>query len=35
MLGGAVGGLVPPEVEERLRQKQLSLRGSPAATRRV
>jgi pantetheine-phosphate adenylyltransferase len=27
-LGGEVGGLVPPVVEQRLRQKQASLRGS-------
>jgi pantetheine-phosphate adenylyltransferase len=33
MLGGEVSGLVPPSVEERLRQKQASLRNPMAGTR--
>jgi pantetheine-phosphate adenylyltransferase len=33
MLGGEVGGLVPPVVEDRLRQKQAALRDPRAGTR--
>jgi pantetheine-phosphate adenylyltransferase len=35
MLGGEVRGLVPPEVEERLRQKQTNLRDPMAGTRKA
>lgn len=35
MLGGEVSGLVPPVVEERLRQKQASLREPLAGTRKA
>jgi pantetheine-phosphate adenylyltransferase len=35
MLGGEVSGLVPPVVEERLRQKQAMLRDPMAGTRKV
>lgn len=35
MLGGEVSGLVPPEVEERLRNKQASLRNPMAGTRKA
>jgi pantetheine-phosphate adenylyltransferase len=35
MLGGEVSGLVPPVVEERLRQKQALLRDPMAATRKA
>lgn len=34
-LGGEVGGLVPPVVEERLRQKQASLRDRLAGARQI
>ena len=34
-LGGEVRGLVPPVVEERLRQKQASLRDAAAGARRA
>jgi pantetheine-phosphate adenylyltransferase len=35
MLGGEISGLVPPEVEERLRNKQASLRNPMAGTRKA
>jgi pantetheine-phosphate adenylyltransferase len=35
MLGGAVNGLVPPVVEDRLRQKQIGLRDPMAGTRKA
>jgi pantetheine-phosphate adenylyltransferase len=35
MLGGAVSGLVPPIVEERLKQKQASLRNPASGPRRA
>jgi pantetheine-phosphate adenylyltransferase len=35
MLGGAVSGLVPPVVEERLRQKQATLRDPMAGSRKA
>ncbi len=35
MLGGEVGGLVPPVVEDRLRQKEAALRSPMAAPRNV
>jgi pantetheine-phosphate adenylyltransferase len=35
MLGGPVSGLVPPSVEERLRNKQASLRNPLAGTRKA
>ena len=35
MLGGAVHGLVPPVVEERLRQKQTVLLDPMAGTRKA
>jgi pantetheine-phosphate adenylyltransferase len=35
MLGGQVSGLVPPVVEERLRQKQASLRDPRAGVRKA
>jgi pantetheine-phosphate adenylyltransferase len=35
MLGGEVSGLVPPVIEERLRQKQAVLRGGPDRGRRT
>ena len=35
MLGGEVSGLVPPVVEERLRQKQVMLRDPLAGTRKA
>ena len=35
MLGGQISGLVPPEVEERLRNKQASLRNPMAGTRKA
>jgi pantetheine-phosphate adenylyltransferase len=35
MLGGAIAGLVPPVVEERLQQKQASLRNPASAPRRT
>jgi pantetheine-phosphate adenylyltransferase len=35
MLGGEVSGLVPPVVEERLRNKQASLRNPMAGTRKA
>ena len=34
-LGGEVGGLVPPVVEDRLRQKQASLQGRPPRDRKA
>jgi len=34
-LGGGVGGLVPPVVEQRLREKQAALRGGPPRDRKA